>query len=73
MTKDERLLASERFKLVLDLFQAGMEMKRLSLRREHPDATEEEIEEQLGRWLGHRAGAEQGDCPGPRDWVSRSS
>lgn len=42
---------------------------RQNLRREHPDATEQEIEKKLRAWLSHRPGAKDGDCVGRRlDW-----
>lgn len=66
MKADVHTWAAERFRLTLDLFQAGVEMKRLSLLRRYPDAAEEEIEARLRQWLGTRPGAERGDCPGRR-------
>jgi hypothetical protein len=53
-----------RLRLALDLFAAGEEMKRQSLRRSHPEATEAEIEAMLFRWLRERPGSEAGDAPG---------
>ena len=52
------------FRTTVDLFAAGVAMKRQSLRRSHPDATEEEIERRLRHWLHERPGAEYGDSPG---------
>ena len=54
------------FRTTVDLFEAGVAMKRQSLRRSHPDASEEEIERRLRRWLHERPGAEYGDSPGRR-------
>ena len=54
------------FRTTLDLFEAGVAMKRQSLRRSHPDATDEEIERRLRHWLHERPGAEYGDSPGRR-------
>ena len=54
------------FRTTLDLFEAGVAMKRQSLRRSHPDATDEEIEQRLRQWLHERPGAEYGDSPGRR-------
>ena len=45
-----------------ELFEAGLEMVRARLRREHPDATEEDIESLLREWLRCRPGAEHGDA-----------
>jgi hypothetical protein len=56
--------AAERLRQTLDLFEAGLSMKRAQLRREHPEATDGEIEALLQVWLGRRAGAENGDAPG---------
>ncbi len=41
-------------------------MKRQSLRRSNPEASDEEIEQRLQRWLLDRPGAEHGDSPGRR-------
>lgn len=55
---------AKRLRQTLDLFEAGLSMKQAQLRREHPDATEDEIEALLQVWLGERTGAEHGDAPG---------
>lgn len=54
------------FRTTIDLFEAGVAMKQQSLRRSHPDASEEEIERRLRHWLHERPGAEYGDSPGRR-------
>lgn len=54
----ERLLAA------LDLFDVGVSMKRASLRREHPAASDEEIDARLRAWVSTRPGAEHGDAVG---------
>ena len=54
------------FRTAVDLFETGVAMKRQSLRRSHPDASEEEIERRLRYWLHERPGAEYGDSPGRR-------
>lgn len=41
-------------------------MKRQSLRRSNPEASDEEIEQRLQQWLLDRPGAEHGDSPGRR-------
>jgi hypothetical protein len=51
--------------LALDLFESGVDLQRCKLRRQHPDATDEDIERALVEWLQARPGAEHGDCPGP--------
>lgn len=54
------------FRTTVDLFEAGVAMKRQSLRRSHPEASEGEIERRLQHWLHERPGAEHGDSPGRR-------
>jgi hypothetical protein len=58
--------AARRLRLALDLFETGVAIMEQNLRREHPQATEEEIQEKLFQWLRHRPGAEDGDAPGRR-------
>jgi hypothetical protein len=61
--------AAERLRLALDLFAAGEALMRENLRRRHPDATDDEIEERLCEWLRERPGAECGDAVGvPSVW-----
>lgn len=66
---------ADAFRATLDLFEAGLELMRQNLRRNDPEATEEEIDLRLRQWLMHRPGAESGDCSGrPVDvgtWLSR--
>ena len=60
------------FRMALDLFQIGVDVMRQNLRRRHPEARDDEIEQRLGEWLQERPGAECGDCPGrPVDVVAR--
>ncbi|HXV63147.1 MAG TPA: hypothetical protein VEK15_20780 [Vicinamibacteria bacterium] len=69
MKKAPELTPAERFRIALDLFDDGVRLMRQNLKREHPDASEQQIEERLRAWLRHRPGAEDGDCPGRRlDW-----
>lgn len=64
--------AARRLRLALDLFQAGEEMMRQTLRRQHPELSAAEVEARLVEWLQERPGAEFGDAPGiPRSWPSR--
>jgi hypothetical protein len=56
--------APDAFRTALDLFEIGIEVMRQNLRRAHPDASPQEVEERLLAWLHHRPGAESGDCPG---------
>jgi hypothetical protein len=55
---------AQTFRATLDLFQTGVDLMRQNLRRRHPDATPQEIEQLLRLWLHERPGAEAGDCPG---------
>lgn len=64
--------AAARLRLALDLFEAGEQMMRLTLRRRHPDENEAEIESRLAAWLHERPGAEHGDAEGlPGTWPPR--
>ena len=56
--------AARVFRMTLDLFDAGVQMMRQNLRRQDPDADEQEIDRRLSRWLRARPGAEHGDCSG---------
>ena len=69
MTSDQRTAAAGRLRIALDLFEAGERMMHQTLRRQHPNASSEEIKEKLGRWLQTRPGAEFGDAEGsPLPW-----
>jgi hypothetical protein len=69
MVKAAHSAAAQRFRIALDLYEAGEKMMRQKLRRQLPDADENEIERRLIEWLHHRPGAEHGDCTGrPVDW-----
>ena len=57
---DDRQLAA-RFQTALDLWATGVALRRQSIRRSHPDASDAEIERLLNEWLQHRPGAENGD------------
>jgi hypothetical protein len=57
---------ARRLRLALELFDAGEDMMRQTLRRRFPDATDAEIQARLDRWLHERPGAEDGDAPGRR-------
>jgi hypothetical protein len=61
--------AAARLRLAFDLFEAGVEMMRQTLRREHPDWTEPQIQARVAEWLRQRPGAEFGDAEGrPGTW-----
>jgi hypothetical protein len=53
----------ERLHTAVDLWATGVALKRETIRRRHPDASDEEIEILLNRWLQERPGAEGGDGP----------
>ena len=50
--------------LALEMFDLGVSIKEESLRREHPDLSERELEERLREWVQTRPGGEFGDCSG---------
>src|SRR5262245_3325911 len=64
MSQPAEQLAAERLRLAFDLFATGEAPMRQGLRREHPDATDAEIEARLIAWLQERPGAEAGDAVG---------
>lgn len=53
--------ASKRFRIAIELHEAGVAMKRAQLRRQHPELDEPGIARLLGAWLRERPGAERGD------------
>lgn len=68
MADDPRVLL-ERLRMTFRLHDEGVRLMRQSLRRRHPDASDEEIERLLGEWLSERPGAEFGDAVGrPVPW-----
>jgi hypothetical protein len=65
---------ARRLRTALDLCALGEEMRRAQLRREDPDATDDEITARLVDWLNTRPGAEHGDSTGrPIPWPRDSS
>lgn len=58
-------LLIERFKVAVDLWETGVMLQRQRLRREHPTASEQQIEAIVTHWLQERPGAERGDGPPP--------
>jgi hypothetical protein len=53
-----------KMRTTLELADLAVRVMRQNLRRRHPDATDETIEEHLRRWVHARPGAEHGDCDG---------
>jgi hypothetical protein len=69
MSSDARALAIARFRTTLELCDAGVEMMRQKIVRDHPGASPAEIDRLLGEWLRVRPGAEHGDAAGtPGTW-----
>jgi hypothetical protein len=60
---DAGSLAAERFRIVLDLFEAGVRLRRETLRRTHPGLAPDRLEELLAEWLRDRPAARDGDGP----------
>ena len=69
VTDDSPEAMAARLRTAFDLCELGESMRRAQLRREHPDATDDEIEALLIAWLETRPGAEHGDAWGrPITW-----
>jgi hypothetical protein len=64
MASTESVPAKVRLQQAFDLFEAGVSMKRAAIRREHPNADDEEVERRLRAWLTTRPGARYGDAVG---------
>jgi len=58
--------AAERLRLVLDLYEFGERMQRSRLRRERPQASDDEIEDAIRSWRLSRPGAPHGDAAAGR-------
>ena len=56
--------AAYNLRLALDMYEVGEQFQRQRLRRSHPDATEDEIEDEIRAWLATRPDAPDGDCSG---------
>jgi hypothetical protein len=69
VTPEEHDRAVRRLHTAFDLFEAGWDMQRQKLRRQHPEASDREINHLLVLWLRERPGAEHGDaCGTPGTW-----
>ena len=55
--------ASDAFRTTLDLFTAGVDLMRQNLRRNYPEADDDEIDRRLRQWLHDRPG----EAPGSGD------
>jgi hypothetical protein len=65
--------ASDGFAVVVELTETAAAMVAARHRREHPDATDDEVDEVVRAWWRDRPGAPDGDCPGrlrpvPAEW-----
>lgn len=54
----------ENMRMTFELYELAERMMEQKLRRENPEASDEEIEEGIRAWLRRRPGAELGDGPG---------
>jgi Rv0078B-related antitoxin len=54
----------KRLRLAFELFESGVEMMQKTLRRHHPNSSDEEIEKKIFEWLRTRPGATHGDTVG---------
>lgn len=61
MGDPERLV--ERLYTAVDLWATGVALQRQAIRRQHPGASDEEVDVLVNRWLQQRPGAETGDGP----------
>jgi hypothetical protein len=57
-------ILAARLRAAFELSELGESIRRAQLRREHPDATEAQIDALLVAWLQTRPGAEHGDAVG---------
>jgi hypothetical protein len=55
---------ARRLRVALDMYEFGERMERARLRREEPDATDDEIEQEVRAWRLRRPGAPAGDAVG---------
>ena len=60
----------ERLWVAFDLHRAGLDMKRLSLQRDHPEADQAQIDELLRAWLQDHP-AEADDPPAAEGRLTR--
>jgi hypothetical protein len=63
----------ERLRATVELFDLGVGLMRENLRRQFPDACDDDIEQRLRHWLHERPGAEQGDAVGRAVCLSSAS
>jgi hypothetical protein len=61
----DALTMIERFHTTIDLWATGVTVRRQTIRRNQPNASADEVDALLNRWLQERPGAEMGDGPQP--------
>jgi hypothetical protein len=67
-----REAAAARLRAAIEMFEAGVEMMRQTLRRTNPGLDGDEVETRLRAWLAERPGAPFGDAVGrPATWPRR--
>ncbi|WP_157129105.1 hypothetical protein [Nocardia amamiensis] len=54
----------QRLRLAMEMYEFGVRMQRTRIRRNRPEATEDEIDEAVNEWLLTRPGAPLGDAVG---------
>jgi hypothetical protein len=59
-------------KIVFEMFELATGMVAARYRREHPDASDAEVEAVVAAWISDRPGAPGGDAPGVARSVPRS-
>jgi Rv0078B-related antitoxin len=65
----EQIDPASGLRTAIAMADAGVEMMRARLRREHPGTTDREIEQKIHDWLRERPGAPFGDGVGvPGTW-----
>jgi hypothetical protein len=64
------MTVADRLSMTLAMHAEGVDMMRCNLRRQWPQAGQDEIERRLIEWLHERPGAEDGDCVG-RPWRTK--
>lgn len=69
----DSLPVNERLRETVELFELGVRLMRENLRRQFPDAGDDDIEQRLRRWLHERPGAEEGDAVGRAVRLPRAS
>jgi hypothetical protein len=64
MSKSDALTEAERLRVAIELHELGVSLMRTRLQREHPAASDSEIDAMVRKWLSTRPGAEHGDAVG---------